>query len=105
MLPYCTIPHERFVGEVAGHLGVLFRPTQVQVFMPAHKTVDYSKWDNLDDSDDEEQPGTNAVAENTAAAIAIAKQKEEEKQQQEAEKASLRAAIDAAVRPGPAAHA
>jgi len=61
-----------------------------------HKTVDYSKWDNLDDSDDEDQPKTDHVAEHTAATIAMRKKEEEEKQQRDAEKAGLRAAMDAA---------
>lgn len=64
--------------------------------MPPHKTVDYSKWDNLDDSDDEDKPKADHVAEYTAATIAQRKQEEEEKRRQDAEKAGLDAAITAA---------
>ena len=64
--------------------------------MPPHKTVDYSKWNDLDDSDDDDKPKADHVAEYTAATIAKRKQEEEEKRRQDAEKAGLDAAITAA---------
>ena len=64
--------------------------------MPPHKTVDYSKWNDLDDSDDDYKPKADHVAEYTAATIAKRKQEEEEKRRQDAEKAGLDAAITAA---------
>ena len=72
------------------------RARHAHASMPPHKTVDYSKWDNLDDSDDEDKPKADHVAEYTAATIAKRKQEEEEKRRQDAEKAGLDAAITAA---------
>ena len=72
------------------------RERHAHASMPPHKTVDYSKWDNLDDSDDEDKPKADHVAEYTAATIAKRKQEEEEKRRQDAEKAGLDAAITAA---------
>ena len=60
------------------------------------KTVDYSKWDNLDLSDDDESEPAPNVQQKAAALMEQQRQEAEERQRQEAERDSLNAAIQAA---------
>ena len=71
--------------------------TEAAVDFPMPKVVDYSKWADIDVSDDDEDGPANAKAAKDAKAAARAEaQRQAEVSQRQAEAAGLRSAIDAA---------